>query len=70
MSNTAERWSRLKMLFAEITDRPPEEWPLAVERACGDDHALRAELESLLDGDRRASGLAAQPALPRFEPLR
>jgi hypothetical protein len=68
MSITAERWSRLKTLFAQITDRPHEEWPAAVEQACGDDHALRAELESLLEGDRRASGFIAKRDLPGIEP--
>jgi hypothetical protein len=66
----AERWSRLKTLFAEITDRPEDEWSAAIEEACGDDDVLRAELESLLEVDRRASGSSAKRDLPEVEPQR
>jgi serine/threonine protein kinase len=42
------RHDRIKAIFLEATGLPAKERPQFVERACGDDDALRREVESLL----------------------
>jgi non-specific serine/threonine protein kinase/serine/threonine-protein kinase len=44
----ADRWQQIKDLFASALGRPPDERSAFVREACGDDEALRVELESLL----------------------
>ncbi len=51
---TPDRLQRLQQLFVEALDLPPERWPSFLARACGDDAALRAEVESLLEHNRAA----------------
>ena len=46
-------WERTQKLFFEAADLPPEAQARFLDSACGDDAALRAELESLLAADRK-----------------
>jgi serine/threonine protein kinase len=51
-----ERWERVQEIFhraAELAD--PIDRRRFLEQSCGDDHALRAEVERMLDEDARAS---------------
>ena len=50
----AERYDRVRELFAEALERPPGERARFVNEACGGDPALREEVESLLAADREA----------------
>jgi eukaryotic-like serine/threonine-protein kinase len=43
-----ERWRQIKQIFQAAFELPREERPIYVERACGGDQELRAEVESLL----------------------
>ena len=43
-----DRFKFVKKLLIELEDVPPEERQAYLDRACGDDAALRAEVESLL----------------------
>ena len=45
---TSELHRRAKEIFLEACDRPTDERALLIDQACGDDHALRNEVESLL----------------------
>ena len=46
---TSELHRRAKEIFLEACDRPTDERALLIDQACGDDLALRNEVESLLD---------------------
>jgi eukaryotic-like serine/threonine-protein kinase len=48
---TAERWARIDELFHAALDRPAHERHAFLSSACGDDHSLLAEVESLLGAD-------------------
>ena len=49
----AQRWQRVRDVFEQVIDRLPEERARFMADACGDDAALRAEVESLLQHDSR-----------------
>jgi WD40 repeat protein len=55
------RWLRIDGIFAAALERPPEQRPLYLEQVCGDDGALRREVEALLAEDRD-DGFLALPA--------
>ena len=42
------RYQRIKEVLVEALERPPDERPAFLASACGQDHELRAEVESLL----------------------
>jgi eukaryotic-like serine/threonine-protein kinase len=48
---TAERWDRIERIFEEAALRPPTERADFLDAACGEDAALRAEVEALLAAD-------------------
>ncbi len=49
-----ERWEKIKDLFEHALELAPPGRAEYLEAACGTDSALRAEIEALLDHDRRA----------------
>jgi tetratricopeptide (TPR) repeat protein len=49
----SERWRRLKDVFVAAAEAPPGERERLVERACGDDAALAAEVNALLAAHAR-----------------
>lgn len=49
----AQRWQRVRDVFEQVMDRPPEDRTRLIADACGDDAALRTEVESLLQHDSR-----------------
>jgi non-specific serine/threonine protein kinase/serine/threonine-protein kinase len=51
----SERWQQLEDLFHAMLALPPDRRSAALAAACGDDAELRAEVERLLDADRRAT---------------
>ncbi len=53
--SSADRWERSKELFEHASALPTQDRSAYLERACGDDPALRAEVESLLASDPDAS---------------
>ena len=58
----AERWKRLKDLFAAAVERPASQREDYVREACGDDPALRHELLELLQAEMVEDGFIEQPA--------
>ena len=58
----AERYDRVRELFAEALERPPGERSQFVNESCRGDPALREEVESLLAADREARRFLEQPA--------
>ena len=47
----AERWERISALFAEARSVAPDQWAAFLDRSCGDDANVRAEVERLLAAD-------------------
>ena len=78
----AARWSRLEQLFYAALALPAGEWAHFLHRECGDDAALRAEVESLLafsgktlqelrkPVDQAAQALASKEAGQQIGPYR
>lgn len=64
-----ERWARIKTVIAGALDCPPAERASYLDRACGDDHALREEVESLLTGEAQSSRLLTVPDSDRMADL-
>jgi hypothetical protein len=54
-----ERWHQLEELFHAAHGLPPSERGRYLAEACGDDYALRAEVESLLRAEERSTTLPA-----------
>ena len=53
-------WERVQEIFLEAADLPEAEQPAWLDSACGDDAALREEVESLLRADREGAGVLAK----------
>lgn len=61
---TGDRWQRTQDLFEEALARQPDERASFLNKACGDDPELRAEVESLLEHDQEASADFMRPPEP------
>ena len=57
-----EHWTRVKELFEAAVDLEPNERIALLEKECGGDDTLRAEIESLLQADERSGDFIEQPA--------
>jgi non-specific serine/threonine protein kinase/serine/threonine-protein kinase len=62
MPHTGERWARVKELFDAAVDLDASQRAAFLEKECGDDEALRHEVESLLKSDEQTGGFIEQPA--------
>lgn len=60
----SERWLRVKNLFHAVLDCEPRARGAYLSSACGDDAALRREVESLLGSHERASSFIELTAAP------
>lgn len=63
------RWQQLEPLLDEAMDLPPDQRTAFLDRVCGDDEALRADLERLLAADAEASTFLEAPAHDRAADL-
>lgn len=59
---TPERWARIKKLFQEALDLPPDGRQAFVERQCNGDEDLRCEIEALLHNADSAKSFIETPA--------
>jgi serine/threonine protein kinase/Tfp pilus assembly protein PilF len=57
----AEKYHQIEQLYHQALEREPHERTAFLEQACGDDLALRRELESLLGYDERAAHFIEAP---------
>jgi hypothetical protein len=57
-----------RRLFMEVVELPDAERSAALDRACGKDDGLRAEVEALLRADRAAGPFLSSPTGPRDLP--
>jgi serine/threonine-protein kinase len=60
----ATRWRRIEALLDAAFDLPAEQQRAFLAAECGDDAALRAEVESLLAADRVAEGVLEEGVAP------
>ncbi len=58
-----ERWAEVKHIFASVVDLPREERADVLDDRCGQDVALRAEVESLLRAHDTAGDFIERPAV-------
>jgi serine/threonine-protein kinase len=61
VTNTA-RWDLVKRVFQAALERMPHEREVFLRETCGEDSALRAEVESLLVAHEQAGSFAERPA--------
>jgi eukaryotic-like serine/threonine-protein kinase len=59
---TPERWQQIKHLFNSALERPLPQRSIFLSEACGDDLALRSEVESLLSSNNEAEEFIDAPA--------
>jgi serine/threonine protein kinase/Tol biopolymer transport system component len=59
---TQQRWQQIKAIFHAAQQHAPEERVALLNQACGDDEALRQEVESLLATDESNEDFLATPA--------
>jgi eukaryotic-like serine/threonine-protein kinase len=59
----ADRWRRIEALFDEAADLPAAERAAFLSAACGQDLAMRSEIESLLAADEKAADFLEQPVV-------
>ncbi|MDP2996991.1 MAG: protein kinase [Bryobacterales bacterium] len=60
---TPERWQRIEVLYERALAREPAEREPYLAEACGEDHELRREVESLLGHAQGADDFLEKPAL-------
>jgi len=65
----APNWDRVKHVFQEALDSPPDARMARARELCGDDRALLAEVESLLATHQQAGDFAEQPAVELLRAL-
>src|SRR5205809_385419 len=58
-----ERWRRIESVLDVALDLGPAEVTAFLDRACAGSPGLRAEIEDLLEADRRARGFLSVPAV-------
>ena len=68
MVDEARRWNRVKQVLQDALERPVEERERFLRSACGDDGALRSEVESLLRAHAAAGGFARGRAIEALAP--
>ena len=59
----ASDWIRIKQLFQATLDRNPTDRAGFLREHCGEDEALRGEVQSLLDAHGEAGAFADRPAV-------
>ena len=62
-----DRFAREKEIFLQAQERSGDERARYLDEVCGDDAALRAEVEALLDADERMAEAFDAPAVPDIE---
>ena len=57
-----DRWQQIETLFHQALEHSPNERDLFLATVCGEDAALRREIESLLAAQQKSDGLLETPA--------
>ena len=64
---TPERWAQIEELFHRAAESDPQHRAAVLDRACGDDSDLRAQVEALLFCDRNARSKMQNAVRSEFE---
>jgi eukaryotic-like serine/threonine-protein kinase len=67
VTDRPDDWERLKVIFGAALERPAADRAAFLHDACGRDHSMRAELESLLAAHAAAGDFVQRPALVGLE---
>ena len=59
---TPEQWARVKEVFGAALEQEPDKRRAFVATAAAGDHAVRAEVERLLDAERQSADFMERPA--------
>ncbi|HVF28637.1 MAG TPA: hypothetical protein VM943_10380 [Pyrinomonadaceae bacterium] len=59
---TPERWKQVEEVFQAALDFPVERREAFLDKACGNDAALRQQVEALVDSHDRAGSFIEAPA--------
>ena len=59
---TPERWKQIDELFQALIEQPPSERSAFLDANCGDDTALRDEIDSLISLQEQAESFLEVPA--------
>ncbi len=62
---TADRIERMRSLFTEAQDYPPEQWDAFLDRACPEDAAMRREVAALLRSEEESGDFLEEPVFRR-----
>jgi len=65
----AASWDRVKAVFQAALDREPSARPPFLRHACGDDLALRAEVDALLEAHEQAGDFPGPPLVSALDPV-
>ena len=57
----SQHWTRIKELFREALNHPPEDRTAFLEKSCGDAPELRKEVEDLLSSHEESTGFMEPP---------
>ena len=68
-SLTPERWRQIDEIFAAALEVAPEQWPALLDERCGQDSALRREVEKLLASVEEAEGVIGESVTHFAEPV-
>ena len=63
MTDDRSRWPRVKEIFYAALARAPDQRSAFLRDRCGEDDALRGDVESLLEAHEAAGGFAERPAI-------
>ena len=63
MTDDRSRWPRVKEIFYAALARAPDQRSAFLRDRCGEDDALRGDVESLLEAHEAAGGFAESPAI-------
>jgi serine/threonine protein kinase/Tol biopolymer transport system component len=58
----SKRWQRIDQLFQAVLEVPPHKRSSFLDQECGEDFALRSEVQSLLDSDNQGLSIIDVPA--------
>ena len=62
-----DNWDKIKSLFLEVIDLPPEERAAYLDKKCKDDLSLRKEVESLIESDQKVESFLEKPIIQNDE---
>jgi len=57
-----DRWKKIEEIYQAALEKPEEKQAAFLSQACGEDQALRREIEEMLEARQKAGSFLGQPA--------